>query len=400
MALPTDPNKPRLVAGLMSGTSADGVDAALVRIEGSGPEAALTLVAHDTLKYTPSVRQRILSCMGSAAGTARDVTLLDGYIGELFAHTLLHLCKKSGVEASEVLAVGSHGQTLFHHPMQVQYPGFQVNGTLQVGSAAVIAERTGITVVSNFRPSDMACGGQGAPLVPYLDYLLFHHRSRSRLALNIGGIANLTALPAGCGLDGLIAFDTGPGNALMDLAAYHYSGGKQAFDQDGAMARSGQIQQALLSAFMEHPFLAAPPPKSADREEFGSKYLDGVLARFPGLSGPDVMATLAAFTVRTVATAILEFCAQKARYEEIIVSGGGTRNPVLMEGLQIALSKITFSTSDEYGIPSKAKEAVLMAVLADATLHGWPANVPAATGAKRAVVLGQITPGAGFFLQE
>ncbi len=400
MALPTDPSQPRLVAGLMSGTSADGVDAALVRIEGTGPEAAFTLVAHDTLKYTPSVRQRILACMGPGAGNAREITLLDGYVGELFAHTLLHLLKKAGVDPKEVLAVGSHGQTLFHHPMRVQYPGFQVNGTLQVGSAAVIAERSRLTVVSNFRPSDMAAGGQGAPLVPYLDYLLFHHRSRSRLALNIGGVANVTALPAGCGLDGLMAFDTGPGNVLMDLSAFHYSGGKQAFDQNGAMARSGQIQPTLLSALMEHPFLSAPPPKSADKEDFGAKYLDGVLARFPGLSGPDVMATLAVFTVRTVATAVLEFCAQKARFEEIIVSGGGACNPVLMEGLQVALPKLTFSTSDEYGVPSKAKEAVLMAVLADATLFGWPANVPAATGARRAVVLGQITPGAGFFERE
>ena len=400
MALPTDPSKERLVAGLMSGTSTDGVDVALVRIEGAGTDAVITLVASDTLKFTPAVRQRIQSCMGPTSGNAKDLTLLDAYVGELFAHALLHLCKKAGVETRDVLAAGSHGQTLFHHPLRVQYPGFQVSGSLQIGSAPVIAERTGITVVSDFRQGDLAAGGQGAPLAPYLDYLLYHHRSRSRIALNIGGIANLTALPAGAGLDDLMAFDTGPGNGLMDLAAFHYSGGKQVFDQDGAMARAGHIDQALLAALMEHPFLAAVPPKSADKDDFGTRFLDGVLARCPGVGGPDVMATLAAFTVRTVATAIMEYCVQKARYEEIIVSGGGAKNPVLLEGLQMALPKLVFATSDEYGIPSKAKEAVLMAVLADATLHGWPANVPSATGARHPVVLGKITPGAGFFEKE
>jgi anhydro-N-acetylmuramic acid kinase len=387
----------RIVAGLMSGTSADGVDAALVRIEGEGLDASLTLLAHDTLKYSPSVRQRILSCMGPSSGNARELALLDAYVGELFAHALLHICKKAAVPPQGVSVAGSHGQTLYHHPVPVPYPGFAVTSSLQVGNPAIIAERAGITVVSDFRARDMAAGGQGAPLAPYLDYMLYHHRSRSRLILNIGGIANLTAIPAGSDIDGLMAFDTGPGNCLMDLAAWHFSGGKKTFDQDGAMARGGRESEPLLTALLEHPFLKKTPPKSVDREDFGAVFLDSVLARFPGLAPGDVLATLAAFTVRCIASAVLEFCLQKGRFEELVVSGGGVLNPVLMDGLQAAFPKLTLSTSDDYSIPSKAKEAVLMAVLADATLHGWPSNVPSATGARGPLVLGSITPGGSFF---
>ncbi len=400
MALPIDPNMERLAVGLMSGTSVDGIDAALVRIEGAGTEASVTLLANDTLRYSPSVRQRILACMGPEAGNARELTLLDAYMGELFAHAVLRLCQKANTDPRALIAVGSHGQTLFHHPAPIQFPGFSVTGTLQAGNPALIAERTGATVVSGFRQRDMAAGGQGAPLAPYLDYLLYHHRSRSRIALNIGGIANVTALTAGAGLDGVLAFDTGPGNALLDLAAYHYSGGKKTYDVDGAMALGGKADAALLAALQGHPFLRKAPPKSADKDDFGPLFLDGILSRFSALPAHDVMATLAAFTVSSIATGILEFCIQRARYEEIIVSGGGAKNPLLMEGLQEAFPKLTLSTSDDYGIPSGAKEAVLMAVLADATLHGWPGNVPSATGAKAAVVLGEITPGARFFERE
>lgn len=400
MALPTDPSLERFAVGLMSGTSVDGIDAALVRIEGTGIEASVTLLASDTLRYSPSVRQRILASMGPETGRTRELALLDAYMGELFGHAVLHVCKKANIDSKTLSAVGSHGQTLYHHPAPVQFPGFSVTGTLQIGSPAVIAERTGATVVSGFRQRDMAAGGQGAPLAPYLDHLLYHHRSRSRVALNIGGIANVTALPAGADLEGVMAFDTGPGNALLDLAAHHYSGGKKTYDEDGAMALGGRVDGALLLALQEHPFLRKAPPKSADKDDFGPLFLDGILSRFQALPAHDVMATLAAFTVRSVATAILEFCIQRARYEEIIVSGGGARNPLLMEGLQEAFPKLTLSTSDDYGIPSGAKEAVLMAVLADATLHGWPANVPSATGAKAAVILGSITPAAGLFERE
>jgi anhydro-N-acetylmuramic acid kinase len=382
----------RLAVGLMSGTSADGIDVALVKIEGGGIDAVITLIAHDTLHYSAQVRARILACQGPRAGTLLEITLLDAYLGELFAHAVLHICKKAGLRTEEVDLVGSHGQTLYHHPAPEKMPGFTVTGTLQVANPAIIAERTGLTVVSGFRSRDMAAGGQGAPLVPYLDYILYRHRARSRLALNIGGIANVTSIPADSPIESVVAFDTGPGNCLLDLAAARYSKGQIAFDKDGAWERQGHVDESLLARLLEHPFLQKAPPKSADKEEFGAAYLDKLLAENPGKTPYDMMATLAAFTVRSLAGAIMEHLLRKERYEELIVSGGGSHNPVLMEGIRQAFPKIFISSADDYSIPSKAKEAVLMAFLANETVLGHPGNIPTATGAKAPVILGSITP--------
>jgi anhydro-N-acetylmuramic acid kinase len=386
---------PQVYAGLMSGTSADGVDAALVTFgDDDGPP--VTLLAHETLRYSPEVQSRIRGCQGACVPSLREVVLLDAYLGELFAHALLRLLERSGVERDRVAAVGSHGQTLYHHPRWETLPGFSVHGTFQAGNPAVIAERTGLTVVSHFRCRDMAAGGEGAPLAPLLDHLLYHHPSRGRLALNIGGIANVTAIPAGAGLERVVAFDTGPGNVLMDLAVRRLTGGKAAYDANGAWAAAGSVVQPLLRRLLEHPFLKAPPPKSADRETFGPALLEQILAEFPAVAPKDLLATLAAFTVGSVTSAILEFLLQKERYEEVIVSGGGAENPVLMKGLADALPKLMVTKADEYAVPGRAKEAVLMAFLARETLAGRPGNVPSATGARRPVVLGSITPGARF----
>jgi anhydro-N-acetylmuramic acid kinase len=397
MAVLADPSDEHLMVGLMSGTSADGIDAALVRIQGAGADASLSLVAHDTLTYSHTVRARIQSCQGSRGEGTRETVLLDAYLGELFAHAALHICKKAGVSPTEVLAAGCHGQTLYHHPHSERLPGFSVRGTLQIGNPAVIAERTGLTVVSHFRSRDMAAGGQGAPLVPLLDYLLYHHTSRGRIALNIGGIANLTAIPADAGPDRILAFDAGPGNCLMDLALRRATQGRSSCDVDGAWASAGRVQPALLDRLLAHPFLKAPPPKSADKDTFGADFLDGALTDFPGIPPKDLLATLAALTVRAIAASMMEFVFQKERYEEVIVSGGGARNPVLMRGLEAALPRLMVSRADDYVIPGSAKEAVLMAYLAHETLLGRHGNLPAATGASRPVVLGSITPGSGFF---
>lgn len=386
---------PEVYAGLMSGTSADGVDAALVTFGGDeGPP--LALLAHETLRYSPEVQARIRACQGASVPSLREVVLLDAYLGELFAHALLRLIEKAGVERDRVAAVGSHGQTLYHHPRWESFPGFTVHGTFQAGNPAVIAERTGFTVVSHFRCRDMAAGGEGAPLAPLLDHFLYHHPSRGRLALNIGGIANVTAIPAGAGLERVTAFDTGPGNVLMDLAVRRFTGGKAAFDVNGAWAASGKVVDPLLRRLLEHPFLKAPPPKSADRDTFGPALLERILAEFPAASPKDLLATLAAFTVGSVTSAILEFLLQKERYEELIVSGGGAENPVLMKGLAEALPKLMVTKADEYAVPGRAKEAVLMAFLARQTLAGRAGNAPSATGARRPVVLGSITPGSRF----
>ncbi len=382
----------KTVVGLMSGTSADGIDAALVRIRGTGSGATITVVAQETLRYTPAVRSRILDCQGPSA-TARDITLLDAYLGELFAHAVLHICRAAGVPASEVDLVGSHGQTVYHHPEPEKMPGYAVTGSLQIGNAAVISERTGITVVSNFRCRDMAAGGQGAPLAPALDYALYHHASRGRIILNLGGIANITTLPAAAEPEDVRAFDTGPGNCLIDMAMEKFTDGRFQFDKDGRWASEGRVLDAMLKRLHAHPFLSRKPPKSLDKDTFGPRYLDGLLADFPDESPKDVVATLTAFTVKSLTAAIMEFALQTSRFEEIIASGGGIHNPVIMDGIQRNFQKLILSTTDEYGLPAKAKEAVLMAFLASETIMGSPGNLPSATGASRAAVLGDITPG-------
>jgi len=397
MAVLADPSEEHLVVGLMSGTSADGIDSALVRIQGAGADASLTLVAHDTLAFSSAVRSLIQACQGSRGGGLKETVLLDFYLGELFAHAALHIIKKAGVSPPEVLAVGCHGQTLYHHPQSERLPGFAVRGTLQVGNPSVVSERTGLTVVSHFRCRDMAAGGQGAPLVPLLDYLLYHHTSRGRIALNIGGIANLTAIPANAGPEKMLAYDAGPGNCLMDLAVRRATRGRSSCDVGGAWAAAGRVRSDLLDRLLAHPFLKAPPPKSADKDTFGSAFLDEALKSHPGITPEDLLATLAAFTVRAIATSMMEFVFQKERYEEMIVSGGGAKNPVLMKGLEDALPRIMVSRADDYVIPGSAKEAVLMAYLARETLLGRPGNVPSATGASRPAVLGTITPGGAFF---
>jgi anhydro-N-acetylmuramic acid kinase len=382
----------KTIVGLMSGTSADGIDAVLVRMQGTGVGTTITIRAQETLKYTAAVRAKILRCQGPST-TARDITLLDAYLGELFSHAVVHVCRSAGVSPAEVDLVGSHGQTIYHHPHPEKMPGYAVTGSLQVGNAAVIAERTGITVVSGFRSRDMAAGGQGAPLAPILDYTLYHHASRGRIVVNIGGIANMTTLPAGAEKDGVCAFDTGPGNCLIDTAMEKFTDGRMQCDEDGRWASAGKVDAPLLKRLLDHPFLNEKPPKSLDKETFGHAFLDGLLTDFSDRQPKDLVATLTAFTVKSLTAAIMEFALQTARYEEIIISGGGVHNPVIMEGLRGGFPKLVVSTTDDYGLPGKAKEAVLMAFLANEAVMGTPGNIPSATGAGSPVVLGSITPG-------
>jgi anhydro-N-acetylmuramic acid kinase len=385
--------KVHLAVGLMSGTSADGIDAALVRLSGDAFDTQVEVVAFEVLAFSAPVRDRIQKAMGPMGLGNRETTLLSTYLGELFAHAALQICRKGGTDPVEVDFIGLHGQTLYHHPLPVQYPGFAVTGTLQTGSAAVVAERTGIHVVSDFRSRDMAAGGQGAPLAPYLDYLLYRHRSRGRIALNLGGIANITCIPAECGPEAVTAFDVGPGNCLLDMGAAHFSGGKLVRDEGGKMALSGRVNTPLLDSLLTHPFFALQPPKSIDKADFGIEFFRRVLEQSAGLAPADVMATLAALTVRTVTSAAMEYAMQRGHYEEVILSGGGALNPALTDGLRQALSRFFVADADEYTVPGKAKEAVLMTVLARETLLGRPGNLPSATGARRPVILGSITPG-------
>jgi anhydro-N-acetylmuramic acid kinase len=386
-----------IVAGVMSGTSADGVDVALVRILRASGETRLKFLGHASLPYSATVRRLVLGSMNSARASVADLARLNFRLGELYAEAVLSAQKKLRFKCD---LVGCHGQTLYHQGTPAPFLGKKLAVTWQTGEAAVIAARTGVPVVSDFRPADMARGGQGAPLVPYLDYLLYRDPRIGRIALNLGGIANLTAIPAGAASKDVIAFDTGPGNMVIDQLAEGLF--RQAYDRDGGIASSGQVDEKTLAAFLRNPFFRQKPPKTSGREEFGREFGREFLKFFAsasasrGRSGSrkhDAVATATALTTRSIANAVKRFVLPRGRYAEMIASGGGTRNPILMAGLANEMSElgIRLRSSDEFGIPSEAKEAVAFAALAFETWHRRPSNVPSATGAKRAAVLGKIS---------
>jgi anhydro-N-acetylmuramic acid kinase len=384
--------KKRLIIGLMSGTSADGVDAALVEIEGSADESVVELLAWQTSSYPPEVQSEVLGLSSGAACSPARLSKLNFHLGHLFADAALDLCRTVNVEISSVDLIGSHGQTVFH-----QGPGEEPGGmpsTMQLGEPCVIAERTGVAVVADFRPRDIAAGGQGAPLVPLADYILFSSPRKSRCLLNLGGIANVTFLPLGCKLDGVLAFDTGPGNAVLDSLARIFSGGRDRFDEGGALAASGIADRPLLNELLTHPFFELSPPKSTGRGTFGESFAKVVIerGRVQGLKDADIMMTAVSLTVRGVVDACRKYYPQGFSIDEVIVSGGGVYNEALMSTLRKGLSPAQVVSSTDLGLHADAKEAVAFAVLANETICGHPGNVPSATGADRAVPLGKIVP--------
>ena len=346
------------VAGLISGTSVDGIDVAVVDM-GDG----IHVVSTATVSYPPDVRAAILSVSNAATHTS-TIARLNFLLGELFAEAL----ERTGVPMETIELIGSHGQTIFHEGEPVEFLGRKIASTLQIGEAAVIAERTGIETIADFRPSDMAAGGKGAPLVPFLDYQLFHSE-HARIALNIGGIANITVIPANAKLGDVIALDTGPGNMVMDAVA-------PPFDRDGELARSREPNVALLDRLLVDPYYRREPPKSCGREQYG--------AEFVRETGIDI-ATATELTARTIAMAIGRY----PETREVIVSGGGAHNRFLMERLA-ALVTARVTTTAEFGIGVDTKEAILFALLAYQTFQGRAGNLPSATGARKAVILGKI----------
>ncbi len=378
------------VIGLMSGTSADGVDAALVDIRGTGHDLKIKLKAFRTFPYPTVFRERLVQAM--TGGTVEDVCHLNGALGEWFSRAALKVLTAAGVPPRRVALIGSHGQTFHHLPKPRREPVIgSVRSTLQLGAPAVIAERTGITTVADFRSRDMAAGGEGAPLTPYLHFLLFRHPSRARAVINIGGISNLTYLPAAGSLQSVRAFDTGPGNMVVDGVVRYVTGGRQQFDRSGQLARAGKVDEGLLRRLFQHPFLRRRPPKSTGREEFGERFVDRfvLLGRLAGLSDADLVATATAFTARTIADA-QKFLPR--RVEEVFISGGGARNPTLMRRLQETWGGLPVRTVEALGWDGRALEAVAFAVFAYQHVRGVPCNLPQVTGAKRAVVLGTIVP--------
>ncbi len=353
------------VAGIMSGTSLDGIDVAIVEVRGRRVET----IGFQSTAYPEPVRLGILAVSNTETHTAR-VSRLNFELAELYARAVLRAMKRWG----PVELIGCHGQTIFHEGR---------SNTLQLGEPAIIAERTGLPVVSNFRARDIAAGGQGAPLVPFVDLLLFRHARRTRIALNIGGIANITVIPPAAGPDEVVAFDTGPGNMVIDALARDFSKGALSCDRGGRIAESGQVNGKLLDELLRDPYYRRKPPKSAGREQYGAEFVARLIRS--GLPAADLIATATVLTAATIAMGIGGTCG------DLIVSGGGVHNPQIMAHLAAFLPGMAISTSSDHGIDADAKEAIAFAVLAVQTWRGRPGNLPSATGARRPVVLGSIT---------
>ena len=376
------------VAGIMSGTSLDGIDVAIVDVRGAGWNLKARLAGFRTCPYPRPVRAAILSVSNAVTHTAQ-ISRLHFLLGELYAEAVIDTCAACRLPLRSLELIGCHGQTIFHESDPTPFLGRPVSSTLQIGEASIIAERTGVPVVSDFRPRDMAAGGQGAPLVPFVDYLLLRHKRRGRVALNVGGIANLTAIPPGGGPKDVIACDTGPGNMVIDALAVEATHGRLAYDKDGRLAARGHIRDDLLADLLNDRFYRLPPPKSAGREQYGEAFVERL--RRTGAPLPALIATATVLTAAAAATAIERFVRPRMRVDDVVVSGGGAHNPVILGTLAALLPGCAVSTSATFGLDPDAKEAVAFAILAHETWHGRPANLPAATGARRPAVLGKIT---------
>jgi anhydro-N-acetylmuramic acid kinase len=419
-----------IVAGVMSGTSADGINVALVQFSGPkngrGARKSLPaqvpkfrLLAHEEYPYPPRVRRAILAAMNAESARVDDLSRLNFLLGELYADAISRTARQHRVKAN---LIGCHGQTLYHQGEPANFLRRKVAVTWQIGESAVIAARLGVPVVSDFRPADMAAGGKGAPLVPFLDYLAYRDAHIHRIAQNIGGIANLTAIPAGAGLSELIAFDTGPGNMLIDALNEKLFG--QRYDRDGKIAASGRVLDPVVTELLGDRFFRQKPPRTAGREEFGREYLARFLLLCKRSPKADVVTTATLLTARSIADAVERFVSPRfaaplpappkiaaGRHKshvhnaksasptiasasiQLIVSGGGAKNPTLVAMLRDELARLEISLhfSDEFGLPSSAKEAIAFALLAHETWHHRPSSVPSATGAKRPAILGKIS---------
>lgn len=378
-----------IVVGLISGTSADGIDASLVEID-KGSDLRIRLIGFETYPYPDGLMERIINL--PLKPDIGNISYLNFHIGELFADAALRIAKKSGVGISKVDLIGSHGQTIYHMPRLRRGKGLDIRSTLQIGEPSIIAERTGVTTVADFRPRDMAAGGEGAPLTPYLHYHLFSDRI-SRLIINIGGMANITYLAGGGKISDTIAFDTGPGNVMIDQVYRICFRSKAGIDHGGKMAARGSVSRELLRSLMRHPFIKKDPPKTTGREEFGRVLTDKVIKKGKrlGVNRYELLATVTAFTAESIIYNSRGFI--KKGVIEAIVGGGGTRNKRLMEHLEEGFHPIKVSTFEDYGISSRAIEAMAFALLAYEAIHGRPNNLPGVTGARRPVIMGKVIPG-------
>jgi len=406
------PTKLMLVLGMMSGTSADGIDTALVKISGAPPNLKINLLGHVKQNFPPTIRKEILRVAEQNPLSPGEFSQLHARLGQLYAEAALNACKKLKIPPHKVALIGNHGQTIFHQGQPVNFLGAKTASTLQIGDGSTIAALTGITTVSDLRPADIALGGQGAPLVPYVDYLLWRDKKLGRVALNIGGIANLTVIPADAKPSDVLAFDTGPGNMLIDALVQHFTHGRQRYDKNAQLAAQGKLVPQLLQTLLNDPYLRQKPPKSTGREYFGAAYTKKILTlgrRFQAKPN-DLIRTATIFTALSIVDALNRFVLPKTKIHQLIVAGGGANNPVLMAQLSALLNfpvgaryavpvspsartkpNIEVFASDEFGVRTDAKEAVAFAVLAYETFHQRPSNLPSATGARHPAILGKIS---------
>lgn len=388
-----------IVAGVMSGTSADGINVALARIQGRGFRSRIELLAHYEFPYPEHVRRKVLDVMNATASVA-DLSRLNFLLGDLYANAVKAAQRRSKLECE---LVGCHGQTIYHQGTPKLFLGKPVACTWQTGEGAVIAARLGVPVVSDFRPADMAAGGKGAPLVPYLDYVLYRHQRFGRIVQNLGGIGNLTAIPPRAMPDQVIAFDTGPGNMVIDAVTQHLF--DKPFDRNGRFAARGKPIESVLRGLLRKPFFKLEPPKTAGREQFGREFVREFLRLCARKDKYDVLAAATALTARSIGLAVRRFAIpldedadetnirRPSFFREFVVSGGGTKNATLMRmiGEDLADLKLRVRTTDDFGLPSEAKEAVAFALLAYQTWRRTPSNIPSATGAKQPAVLGKVS---------
>ncbi|HDR4706276.1 MULTISPECIES: anhydro-N-acetylmuramic acid kinase AnmK [Bacillus cereus group] len=376
------------IAGVMSGTSLDGIDVALVRIEGSGVDSKVKLIHFTTVPFRNDIKSEIQQALSIENSNVQLICSLNFKLGLCFANAVKEVCKEANFSLEQLDLIGSHGQTIYHQPKP---EGNMIASTLQIGEPAVIAYDTNTTVISNFRTMDMAAGGQGAPLVPYSEVILYRDPSKNRLLQNIGGISNVTVIPSQKSDQNVIAFDTGPGNMIIDEVCQRLF--QLPYDQNGEIAKQGRVVDEILTYCMNHPFLKMNPPKSTGREQFGEEFVSQLLKRYEKHSKENILTTVTMFTASSIVHHYKEFILPYYEIDEVILGGGGSYNNTLVEMIRYGLKdeKCTIFIQEDIGYSSEAKEAIAFAILANETYHRNPSNVPSATGAKQSVVLGNIT---------
>jgi len=380
--------KKKLIIGLMSGTSADGIDAVLIEVKSSGSNTSFSQLAFETYSYPSGFKEFLLKNSNAVTARLDDITRLNVLIAMFFADATKQIVRKGGKRTSEIDLIGSHGQTIHHLPERKKIFGKNVRATLQIGNPSVIAKLTGVVTVGDFRLGDIAVGGSGAPLVPLFDYLVFRSDHINRGVLNIGGIANITVLPKHCSVEDVVAFDTGPGNITIDtLTQYFY---KKSFDKDGKIAYSGKIIPSLLRLMSNHPYLKTPPPKSTGREVFGETLIKKILHKANRNRKEDIITTVSEFTALSIYQSYVKFVRRRTKLDELFVSGGGTYNCYIMDALRRYFDNVKILTTDRMKLSVDAKEAICFALLANETIAGRSGNLPGATGAHKQTPLGVI----------